>query len=494
MPSNSALSWTDLTVFGGLWATQQFTAPQQSAHQMTDCYPLPEGGLHPWYAVADDVTGANLGATVRVLGMFDRQLTGVSVSQVILVQAGTDVQLWNRGNDSSDWTLVHTFDDTDAGGQSAQFCTYFGGLGNPGIAFIVGGMSGSMAGAGSGVWIYSDPDPIVTQVYDSFANGLPTTNLVVHQERLVWSTTDETIHFTAPADDAEEGTLSPNPGEFSQIKLLASYTPSDLVVGTDGPFAIVQGDLADPTTRRMSSDAPASDHFHTDTPGGLAYLSATNYGAGIFLTQEGSANTNISSMLSSLPTAGDLLYLGGFLISGTGLVYHFASQSWFRSSAILEGGTVDYLAKATDIEGGFYTVHGPGGEAVLINLIQILPQSEPSRALTWTWESAPLHSPDGREVVVREVRIPWEINTANANPAHHTIKVNVLDPSTRAVLQTVTKTVPATSGDHLNGVFRFLLRARSQYVSIEVVADGVLNPAPIIESLSIGWHAGHTIR
>jgi len=99
----------------------------------------------------------------------------------------------------------------------------------------------------------------------------------------------------------------------------------------------------------------------------------------------------------------------------------------------------------------------------------------------YTWQSAPLRAPDGRQIEVREVQLYVRTYDANAQ----------LAVSVGGVLKTIT--TPSVGRHQLS--FRFRVRAEVLDVTVTSIAGiETTNEAPTVEAVRIGWQPGHLLR
>lgn len=486
MPDNSALEWTEIRDFTpGLWRRDRYTMPPNAAQTMLNCYPLPQGGLEPWFS-GSAITTTGL-ATGKILGYIclPFSTTWPNREYCMVLRASDNVPLLYKRSTfpSGSWTLVRTF---AAGTASGHRRTIFLTALDTGAVTLVF-YSLSVGSVDDGIRTIRGDD---TTTDVRVGSGKGVSAMCIHQDRLVFADDAGDLYYLDPGSLTFEVAqiIRPVPSETTNVGFLAPYTPSELLVGTQGPMVLIQGDLADPTLRRMSNTTPTilgnedtlRQTSSTETPAGLTFIAEEH---GIFATRSGDSFRSLSdpipgpwtgAALSLDRYTADLLYYRRFLIAPTGseiLVQDTDTGAWFVTTALPNG---QILGRKEGSVVGFATGAGaPTGAYIDFTAFD----SPTTRSLTWTWKSAPIRDITGRQVEIREIQIPYK--TAAGGTSTLTVTCNGI---VRA------KTLSASS----SGVATFLLAARASYLDVQIdAATSAATAAPAIEAVRIGHHAAH---
>lgn len=357
----------------------------------------------------------------------------------------------------------------------------------------------------------------------AFSDSYGAVGVVEHQARLVAGYKDQ-IKFSAPntSDFSAAGsgfiTLSPEGWEFSAvvnegplIAWMVSVPPGDLIVATrNGRIYNVQGDLADPTVRELGRWTTALTHEPVNTPKGVFFILPNQGVARLGL--DGSAELVSQGILPSIwnltePEVG----LGQ--LAGTeryvfcpnqhkttehkngALVYDADTGAWFTSThsddypiANPKFMQADNNPRSSGIwvcAGRIPKDAGEGGDITEF-IFQFQTGGVDGASLTtelrnptWEWKSAPLRSPDGRRVRIREVQIAT--HAFNSNTSTLAVTVNGT---------TVTRTLAA--GRQVE-TFLFDQRAETLDVTVKAKSNDAAIEAPIMEAIRVGWQPEHML-
>lgn len=534
MPANQHLDWVEIRDFGrsgGLWTRNTYLMPTDAAQQMDDCYPQIGGGLRAFFrSTAVSMTGINttlehpLG--FHVSDFVDHQADGelLLMTQKPISAASDSLHLYATGTANQTWVDKKTITASTSMKQTV-FQQYFTVADEGSVAFNFD--------SSSQLFIYTKAGTFV-----ALPAGHPP--FAVHQDRLVFGVQGSSgIRFTNP-QSTTESTASPilinQVGQRTPAYII-SFSPSDLLVGVaDNQWAVIQGDLADPTVRLMnSSPTPNRLQGYVRVSGGAAFA---EIGGGIFITADGTdfqqIDQNLVPPLEARVTTtlsgdngqgprglGQMLFEKHFLFTPRGFVYDFRTKSWFRMSVLAATATNDgayYYAERRSMHSGastdltptrahrFYACTSPTdtGNAWGVHFFVInenddfdLPSDVsgegtdgPFRVTDYTWRSAPLRSPDGRQIEIREIQI---LTKHVGGTGTNQLTVTVTDESGSAVA--ITKTVPGSSGT--TSVLPFLFAKRGDYLDIKVRSQDTSMTgieAPTIESIRIGTRSGHLLN
>lgn len=474
MPVNDHLQWAEIKDFRpGLWTYgSSMHMPATAAQIMTDCYPMPAGGLRAALKpIAASVSGVSTGETVT--GYFT--LPGaLGVDRYLWTQAGTTVKLYrmNSGAGEVTWTLRKTHAANSTGPVMADSF-----VDSTGATYVVYSMAGS--GADAGVWSYTTSTNTVTQrlsgvgqVFvlcvqdDRIIVAVPFTG-TVFANTLRWSDSQSVSSFPA----ANNLPIQVSRSMVSSIQTMLPIAPSDLLLGFSGtPWVLVEGDITNPIVRAMS-DARTTNGAQKGvyTPDGLAFKSAES----VFVTTDGRTFVDLADQINITDIAtGQMQYLNRILTAGNGLTFDFDTRSWYKLGDVPAGnfGWGNVTNRLLSIVNGTSTTSFT---------IQDYFTSGDSRKNTYTWKSAPLRAPDGRQVEIREVQVYAETLDTNA-----TITVTV-----NGTAHTVT--IAAASKQQMS----FLYVERGEVLDVQIVpaAGSGANEAPRIEAVRIGTGTGHLL-
>lgn len=342
--------------------------------------------------------------------------------------------------------------------------------------------------------------------------------IISHQARLVFATSDG-ISFSDPGGgniptgigtDTKWIQLSAkgyDPPDSYPAWMLA-VPPSDLLVGTiRGEVYVIQGDLADPAIRELGRWGGTISHQPVNTAYGPIVI-FPNSGPTVF-GLDGQTQPLAVQLDESIWTVdpvetgfGTLDFSNDFLfapnqhdsddlsvattLNNGALVYDFRTRAWF-TSAHPEAAELPcprwIFAENIMQEGGVLVMSGrPIEPDTLQPLVYRFGttsgvDSVRRRASIWEWQSAPLRSPDGRRVEVRELHF----GTSGFGIAG-TLEVTL----TSDTGETQTRTIDVAEGRNTTIV---AARLAGEYVDVTIKSksndDDV--EAPMLDSLNIGW-------
>lgn len=505
MPVNTHLQVLEITDFSpGLWENADWLMPASGAQEMIDCYPQPGGGLRAFFkATSLSVSGVADITKERVIGVYSASgSAGVDrylMTYVFDSGAGSGTKarpkLYRMNVSESTWTQIFVnsgttqFNFASSDNNSPLRAGFRRFRLSDGTAYVmlVARYVGTQDGAGAGLYRLNQADSSSAQkaVDTRLLNNTvrPWGAIALHQARVivVLSPDSERLCWTdvAAITSAAANFLDVEPSQdLVDISAMHPLEPSDLLILKEGsPHVVIQGDITSPTVQSMSEGINPGGSGIQDlgrTPDGMAFINADGY---IYLTN-GYTFDNISQQLNGFtldtlaPSVhlGDLNFVNQFLFGPQGYVYDAATKSWF---------------KQTQITGGFHYIDrynrklwGNSGNSTSFTLSELKPYPGQSRLSTYSWKSAPLRSPDGRQLEIREVEV-----VAKPYDASATIAVTVNGT-------TVTKTLDGSSTKQDRS---FLFKQRAEVLDVRVVATAgsAANEAPSIETVRIYTRSGH---
>lgn len=503
MPANDHLQWVEIRDFsGGLWTRDSFLVPPNAAQEMHDCHPVPGGGLRAFYRrqlLSASTSPSNVGldpANEVYLGMFANPSSGINSTcdhYIMAWNTSTRVPKLYHSNYGA-WTVIKSFAATVASPvlQQSFFTQYVSSLTRKTAFNLNTGPTGAPGSADDGIWIVTGAGvPTMMTVPGTGERG----PITAHQGRLVVAS-DDGLRWTDPGTETFQTSsvlaVEPQTRRPTDI-LMVGYAPSELLIGKEaGPLIVVQGDLGDPIVRAMEDSlvlgvggAPGK------TPAGLAVVAERD---AVYVTSPGGGVHNISQQLSpdnfGMPVTsgaytpkwfGDCLYVNGWLFTPSAVS---DMSAWF--SAGHTPGNTDRAFLAFDrspsvggVDGAvraFY-VNGNGG-ASAGGFYEL---DDTKRSGLFSFKSAPLRDPGGRQVEVREVQLYARTYDANA-----TLDVTVGAATRNAVL--------AGAGRHQ---VTMLFREAAEVLDLRLVSTAgtsATNEAPTIETIRLGWQPRHLLR
>jgi hypothetical protein len=495
MPVNDHLTWTEVTNFApGLWTDSLQEMPASAAQQMDNCYPYPGGGLRAFYASSPNLlvnTGITAGKAGRgfIINMAEDSTAPptdrLDAIYTVIVGSPTNsppaLQLYDMRVYKGETTWTNRQNFTDGSFNLSWQCQFVVDTVPvvPTVGFTI--QPGGNA-AQSGVW-YQTAGSAPSQALGATAGYL---TLVAHQNRFV-SSFSATVLFTAPGSESfvGAGTILPVPNAPGNgIAWLAPISPSDLLGGTVGGHVFnIQGDLADPTVRILGRlQAGSFMQAPIFTPRGLVVLS-NNDGA---YFMDGSGNTTrFTSQIDQAtfkPSAIDSISSGqpafvkDFLFLPRGIVYDDVTQAFFRLPDL-----ANCMLYDSDRTWRLSQTNAPR----LIGVTDTANVTFPgvtfgsARATDFTWKSAPLHDPSGRQVEMREVQLIVRSYEASAQL---TVTVNG-----------TARTVTLGAAGRYNPRFLFAEIATQLDVTVRSVGGAGSTEAPSVESVRVGSRSRHLI-
>lgn len=503
MPVTEHLEWIELRQFAGLFqrGNDEVNMPPNAAQRMNDCLPQPHGGLRA-FGVGTIIATTGIDATDLsgiLLGVYAR---GGLANRNDGFEPQTDYYaLYYRGdgtgrlyrldetNDDTSWTLIKTFAAGTSTGSGVfdvspmpQWTQY---RDLNGLDYVIVTWP-SIGSVDEGVWSVRYDNGTVAK----FGAGY-TPAVTVHQSRL-FATDGSLIRWTDVGGTSFTGSLDVERGRAVPENVgFYSFSPSDLmVVKRHGPIVLVQGDIDAPTVRAMSDGPPCAKSVPIiATPFGVVIVS--NHG--VFLTDNGATIKEISEPLS------DISWQFGFSVdewgNGTGgwqpvwdenwlfigpYAYDFRTNAWFaynqHGDAIgLNNGIATKRLTYRDSA----VVVGTSGA---LNFGVIAGTEGGPTADSYEWRSAPLRSPDGRQVEIREVQLNLQSHDASSQ-----VILEIFDDLGDTIIDTKTISSIAAGSQKL----RFLQKARGEMLSVQLRPSATSAEAPTIESIRIGWRPGH---
>lgn len=479
MPVDRALQVAEFRDFtAGLWTVTDQLMPPNAAQTMTDCYPLPANGLRAWYKPTSFTTSGITSTTneaPRMIQLFEN-VDGAQHNDYYLLtynSSDTKCRLYEFNEVQGDvaWTLIKTF----AAGLDPGFipgAIYTDNLGNLYIAFGLG----AAAGTDAGMWYVT---------YNSGGHATVTLLTANHytfafnyQSRLC-AVLGGVIHYTDPGTLLNIATNSApvdiNEGQ-PNILAVATFSPGDLLVFKEGaPIYLVEGDFLNYSVRQMNGSKPLQigGPVVARGPQGVIFRAGSD---GIYESPDGSVLNPLSAQISSQSwiTNEPIVFSHHFLLSfENGLVYDYDTHAWFTFSGLPS--THGVGVRRSRLGGVMFTDNS--SPFTIWNVIPADGRTD-NRAETYTWKSAPLRDPAGRQIEIRQV----EVYARSTNGATSTITVTV---------NGFGQTVACDSSGR--GAITFYGLQRREELDVQVIAasnaSGV--EAPRIETIKVGTRTGH---
>lgn len=494
-PSNAHLAWQEVRDFTpGLWTVSSHLMPPNAAQVMTDCYPTAGGGLRAWFKPSSITTsGIANAAQESVVGVFSRGGIGVRAGvgdtsdRYLMTYNSTDgksrLYRMDLTAGATTWSLLKTFAANVGVAPSPALFTVY--------QLVSGGVGGNVhvevsfnqITADDGIWSINYSDGAMAKI-TSVVGAIG-----VHQSRLIVGKQDGNVAFTGPGDESFGTNLvTAEPSrQLSAITAVQSFSPGDLLLFKRGaPIFLVEGDLTDYTLRQMNDAKNPSTYFTPAyTPDGVAFYCAND---GVYITPEG--QTIIPKSQSLLPgtwtqpgtaftdvSIGDVSYIGHWLMAPRGFVMDYSTGAWFTSS-FLNLGTAGTDGRHHCVDRAYQLIlAATGGRSFSLYQFDTSEDSA-HRAESYTWKSAPLRDPSGRQLQIREVQV-----TGQAPGSAATIQVTV---------NGTTRTSAVLSGRFNES---FLFRETAELLDVQVVpasnTGGV--EAPVVEAVRIGSRPMHLV-
>lgn len=494
----------------GIVTAGEWLVPAKGSAEMLDCYPQIGGGLRAWTSFAE-FSKAGIGASEFPFGFYARGAIPVrsgaaldATDLYIITYNSSDgkprLYRWDNTNDAAPpaaWTLIKTFAASTAPGSPPSLASFqpYVVAGTTHVYLILKYVSGT----DQGLWRIRYSDGALTQI-TTHANPRC---LVAHQDRLlyghgssegsrlVWNDPNtETFGAASFIDVLPYYRLTSN-------SLIKSFV-GDLLIGKTGaPWTLVQGPITDPTVRTMLDAAyPVVIQAAAETPDGLAY---STFRDGQFLTSSGSESKKLTDQLLATDVAGDGLlatsadagvnsYASHFLTTPSGYIWDRTTESWFRTSHWGAGGA--------QTEGKYQTYDAQQDNQILYVVTRgtafkifysRLAEGSFTRKRAYTWRSAPLRDPNGRQITIREIDITLK---SYLNGATATITVgNTTHPV--AGTQVSAATGIAAGRQQIHRQFEAIGEVLDVQVVVDSGADGT--EAPSIEAIGISSLPGHLL-
>lgn len=495
MPPASHLRWAEIRDFSpGLWTVGEWLMPANAAQTMNDCYPQPGGGLRAWFKPTDFSVSGLETTTTKVIGLalhtgIDHRSLGADANDYYLVSSNrsTGVVKWWRKDETNEnpvgsgsWSAIKTW---AAGATSPHEAQHIPFILSDGTRHMC--VSLFCAGSDDGLWSAKYSDGVVTSRLVAGAGPL-----TQHQARLVVAgaaSTASKIYFS------DAGSFTFGASSYIDIEpakqgtenvLLLPFAPADLYVGKSAAgFHMVQGDLTDPIVRSMTQHQYLGERqTPMQTPAGITFIEPDN---GVWATTMGNEFSRLDVQLGADGgpsdaadygvALGQLAYMHHWLVAPRGFVFDFRTKSWFRTSPLASSfvQTVDTFNNAL-----LAATYASGSDAFALKQYTMT-EGEGTRYNTYTWKSAPLRDPNGRQLEIREVQVFCKVNDSSAQVA---VTVN-------GTTRTITG---LAAGKHQ---LSFLFSERAEVLDVQVVpsAGSSSNEAPSIECVRIGSRGHHLL-
>lgn len=477
MPTDAQLSWAEIRDFaGGLWTVNDQLMPPNAAQVMTDCYPTPGGGLRAWYKPTTFVTTGVANPTnerVRCIFVHENAANGANDNYLLTYNTvDTQCRLY-RMNETAGavvWTNIKTFAaGLDPDNISAT--AYNTSDGNLYAVFSLGTAAAGGGAGDGGMWSvrFSDGNIVKRTSSSGFT--------VNYQSRIV-TAVGSVLHYTDPGVwtniDTNLAPVDINEGQ-PNIMFMAAFSPGDLVVFKEGaPIYLVEGDLFAYTVRQMNGSRPVQVGGPNVVrgPQGLIFRAGSD---GVFETPDGSFLSPLSRAISSQSwtLTNPLVWTHHWLMAfGNGLVLDYDSHAWFNFSGITSSG---YGFPLRRLAGVFFS-----DNTAPFTLWKVIPSDgrTDNRAETYTWKSAPLRDPTGRQIEIRAV----QVTARSTNTSTSTITVTV---------NGVSRTIACDSSGRGSITFYFLARRETLDVQVVAASNATGVEAPRIEVVRVGSRGGH---
>lgn len=494
MPPNNHLQWVEITDFApGVFTVSDWLIPPNGSQIMEDCYPQVGGGLRAFVKpTALTTTGIVDAATEQVIGCYVhypgyRHGVGNRADYFIAtVDTSNRVSIYryDLSDDATTWVRVAYWAAGAGAPQPVQFAKFRDAAG---AYWILAGFYSVSTDDGLYKidWSQTGPSQTATKIVHPYAGAGrrfgPTLAvqddriLVVEWPNILWYSDSQALTFSASNYLPLASSSASN-----MIHTIMPFAPSDLLIGLSSePWHLVQGDITDPVVRSMSkARTPGAVQMSAFTQNGLAFL---GYKVGVFVTSTGETFQDLSAQIA--PSTwdilggdvgiGDLGYDGNLLFAPSGLVFDFRTNGWFTTSKLSDAAAHrGHHFAAAPQKRVLASATGSGVELWNYDVAE----ASTSRCPSYTWKSAPLRAPDGRQMEIREVQV-----YARGYNAGSTLTVTV---------GTKTKTLPVGAAKQM---VSFLMVQRAEVLDVQVVSASN-DPdveAPSIEAVRIGAGYGH---
>jgi hypothetical protein len=531
VPIDRHLEVTEIRDFSpGLYESSDWLLPAGAAQEMLDCYPQPGGGLRAFFKEPSGDLGSGSpldpendlvigvfsrgniasGTSLPVVGSgttrytVDRYLAVVHKTVPELGLTNYTPKMYRRHETGIyNWEQVYVtsgtteFDSNMTTGfvnsysvEQSIFRYYKASSGNEYVIVTMRYNGDTPGGPGIYRMKFSDDPMFLTELTTSVTGATrPNGVLVVHQGRVVvagledrdgiiWSNVGGTT-FSA------ENYLQLQPSEESgAVVAMVAIEPGDLLVFREAaPILNVQGDITDPVVLELAAGVIPGNvrQEPCKTPYGVTFIAEDG---GVYVTN-GTSIEPLSQQISGFggeggggfSGVGTTNFLNDFLFCPGGYVYDFRTKSWFTQSVL--------TARLHDVESTSQTVWGPNAEGYDWELKELRPFDGERRAATFSWKSAPLRSPYGRQLVMREVEV-----VAKSYDDDATVAVTVNGT-------TVTRDMGTAGIKSL----RFYFNERAEVLDVRLVSTAGTDPVsgthiegPSIEALRFKTLPGHHQR
>lgn len=515
---NKHLSFIDLTDFTpGLYteplSTKQFAMPQAAAQQMDNCLPIKQGGIRAFYKpVAVSSSGITVASEVPTgAGIFSGLAVRSGVGDAAyrfmttLSSADSKTRLYRMDESAGNttWSQKDATYTLAAGNTSGLASTFFPFLDSAGALWMIMVVRDNSTGHGTYKIAYvagAAPagDGVVTKLNGAFGAA------VANQARVIVSDGGTTLPFRIYYGDVGLTTgalttlanfLDVAPYQNgSDIAGIVPQEPSDLLVMKQGaPWVDIAGDISNTGTavREMGSG-----HFGVfgiqdpvRTPTGICFIEPGGY---IYLT-DGRQFTNISIPIDrffqidaglggAILSPGKMAFLGSYLFAPKGYIRDWETGAWFRSTHFANAAFLTADPRKLRIWG--INQGNNFDQWDLAPFDRTTGQNPTPRYDSYTWRSAPLTPPSGREARIREVQLFVRCSGTSD------FTVTRTDADGTQVVR-FTSGITAAGGEQMVSFLFPNSGSSYQDVTVQATAESTSVEAPIIERIRIGFAEGH---
>lgn len=485
VPVDSHLTWAEVRSFApGLWTAQDQLMPSTAAQQMIDCFAVPSGGLRAWFKPTAFPTTGIVSLTLETPvalfvheGLINRSGSGIGNDYYLITANATDTftRVYRMDQTAAGPPVVWTLIKTHAAGLVPSFvptCNYITAAGDRYFCYALGAANG----ADNGVWLvkYSDGslNHLLSGQQPIVAN---------YQSRLIVAGSvaggnSSVIQFTDPGTLANILT-NVAPVDISEgladISGFSTFSPGDLIVFKRGaPIYLVEGDLDNYTVRQMNGSKFNGTNALRGPQGVIFAVSAD----GFYETPDGSVIQPLSKQIAASQVAGPMLWHNHYMFTGSGLVYDHDTGTWFSSSFVTSSMVGTRLDLNVSPGPGFFFADKAATFALWT--MPVVDGASSARAESYTWKSAPLRDPTGRQIEVRAV----EVYARSTNAATSSITVTV---------NGVARTIACDSSGRGALTFYFMNRREEVDITITAASNAAGVEAPRVEAIRIGSQGGH---
>jgi hypothetical protein len=481
VPVDSHLTWQEIRDFtGGLWNIDTQNIPANAAQQMQDCYPVPSGGLRAWYKPSSFPT-SGIGSTANEHGaaifvheqLINRSGSGVGNDYYLVTYntSDTKTRFYRMDQTAAGPPVVWTLIKTTVAGLQPNFAPSANYVLSNGDRLAVFGL-GAAAGTDNGIWSVRYSDGAQTHLLSG-----QQAIVANYQSRLIVAGSvsngnPAVIQFTDPGLSTGLGTNTA-PVDISegqeQIGGFATFSPGDLMVFKVGaPIYLVEGDLTNYTVRQMNG-SKLGGQLPVRGPQGAIFLISND---GFYETPDGSIINPLSPQIKGSSTVGPLAFKDHWMMTGSNLVFDYETKAWFTTSFIA---TSSSIAIPLHKLPGFLVVDDSPLNPMTFTCVD---GSTTNRAESWTWKSAPLRDPNGRQIEIRAI----EVVHRAPNGATASLTVTV-DGQAR--------TVACDSSGRGSVTVYFVKRRETLDITITAASNAAGVEAPQVEAVRVGTQSGH---